>query len=989
MRNYLLTLLVGLLACTRLSASPIFDESTKYRFVCKYYGSGMLALGTNHSSSALLYYSSSLSSADDGWWYIRKGDNGGYTISNAKSGEYITYTGKRQNNVCKGLENTAAVDGTNSEWTFQENGNYLAVVNQGNSNIWFNVRVDGTGILGSYSGSSADNELFTIYDEKGNAVSGTTGGGGDSTENDFSASKGMTEEGEYWERTGLDFPVVCTDDTSDPVLYSIVNLRKTTYVYNSGYQLEQTTDPSSRTKFYFVKQGSNVQIFTQSGSYVSTSYPSYYQTYQMGLSVNSYGTTGNTWNFAWSDADAYSGYAIGKMDNLESTGGQGGFGGGYGFNQQSEYRYWNDYNGAAIGLYDVDDGSLFVFTSADSRHLDYLRENGITFDGSSVPTASTVNSALDSIRLDDKALVYDKNAKMYYYPLPDDLRQGGAFSPKFTYKLKTAYEGYSVTIDGQSPAAADSTITITDPTCERTYTVALVGADGTEVTTSKLQFSYMPLVEITATGSFNGSYYTTGTIRVTSQITEGYDSTFIAAYKYRGASAQNYAKKSFAVKLRDDAGRSVDRKLIGLRSDNNWILDAMAIDRNCMNNRVATDLWNDFSTDPYYKSKEKKARTGTRGQFVELFVNGKYHGIYCMTEKLDRKQLKLKKYVAASESTTGEEEVHGLLYKSYDWGYETFMGHNSGSKYFPLTAPESYTNTLGKETYASQFEFKYPDYEEEAVDWAPLYNAIKFVATSTQTTFDSKVKDYFDYPVLRDYYLFLDVMLATDNHGKNMFYYVYDRKGEYGDKLGLCPWDLDGTFGRNWAGSSSYTSDATQDFDDFLWENEHGQLTIYYKLNTSTAIPWDDDLKARYAELRPTAFNPDNLVNRFESYAALFEESGADGREEVRWPTYHSGIQNCVSYTTNWIRSRITALDEKYGFDPIASSVNSAVSDAYLNVSGSQGAITFTAGSPRSVSIYNAAGALVRTVSLGQGFHVERGFQPGVYVAAGRKVVVR
>lgn len=95
-----------------------------------------------------------------------------------------------------------------------------------------------------------------------------------------------------------------------------------------------------------------------------------------------------------------------------------------------------------------------------------------------------------------------------------------------------------------------------------------------------------------------------------------------------------------------------------------------------------------------------------------------------MTEKLDRKQLKLKKYDAV------KKVVHGLLYKSKDWCYETFMGHESGDKTYPGTDPESYTNTLGKERWTS-FEQKYPDYEKEAVEWEPLYNAVKYVAKST------------------------------------------------------------------------------------------------------------------------------------------------------------------------------------------------------------------------------------------------------------------
>ncbi len=68
-------------------------------------------------------------------------------------------------------------------------------------------------------------------------------------------------------------------------------------------------------------------------------------------------------------------------------------------------------------------------------------------------------------------------------------------------------------------------------------------------------------------------------------------------------------------------GDSTDGKLLkGMRSDNKWILDAMFVDASRMCNRVSTDLWNDFAAAPYYADQEPKARTGTRGRFVEMIL---------------------------------------------------------------------------------------------------------------------------------------------------------------------------------------------------------------------------------------------------------------------------------------------------------------------------------------------------------------------------------
>ena len=126
--------------------------------------------------------------------------------------------------------------------------------------------------------------------------------------------------------------------------------------------------------------------------------------------------------------------------------------------------------------------------------------------------------------------------------------------------------------------------------------------------------------------------------------------------RYRGASSLIYDKKNYAVKLTDANGEDMDAALLGMRSDNSWILDAMAADMARMRNRVSTDLWLALSTRPYYANLEPSMVNGTHGEFVEVTVNGAYWGIYCLTEKVDRKQLKAKKYK--------DNTVRGVLYKA-------------------------------------------------------------------------------------------------------------------------------------------------------------------------------------------------------------------------------------------------------------------------------------------------------------------------------------
>lgn len=1019
MKKFLLFFL-SLLAIGTAQAAPNFKANTKYRISCKKFNSsnsyGSVVIGSNHSKLVELYYDSGNSYSDDSWWYINKSGNG-YVIVNAKSGQYLTFT-TTKNYRTKYVTLTNAASGNESQWIFDINEDGyagIASASEGNgSGYHFNVRIDGTNLFGAYRANYYDeNELFKIYDEQGNNVlldnsgsSGETGGGsggetgGEGTDDFNATTYGKTSYGEYWERTQLKQPIVYTTSVADPVLYSIANLRTGRYVGVGTSMNTKTTcltevySASDRTQFYFVQSGTGVQIFTKDGQYVSTNYPTPDNSVsdkRAGLSVVNGTPNGNLWGFGWT-TNTYSGYTITKLDNLSAT-------------DATQYKYnsWNDYsldnntgssNVHEVGLYEGNDaGSSFVFTSADLRHAKYLQNKGIDFGLDVTPKAFA--EAFDSLRINDKQLVYDGKGNAYFATLPEGMRNGGDYTAKVTYKLKaTNAEGYTLKVNGQEPDA-DGYVTFDNVDCETLYPIELTNASENVDLSAKIRFTFLPIVELNCS-SVNSKAYTTGSLRVTDPASLGYDSLMIAAFKYRGASSSNYPKRSYAIKLRDENGNSVDRKLLGYRSDNNWILDAMYIDLACMRNRVATDLWNAFECKPYYADREKKVRTGTRGKFVEVILNGQWWGLYCMTEKMDRKQLKLKKFVPAAQSTTGENEVHGVLYKSNQWTYEVFMGHESNDDndnkqvIYPHKKVSDYKNILGQETWC-EYEFKYPDYEDEAVEWRPLHDAANMVATSFILNIDS-VKSRFDYPMLRDYYLFIDLLLATDNHGKNLFWYAYDTQGPEGDKLSLAPWDLDGTFGQDWDGVITNTKDVTLDFDTYIKDYEHGQFAIFDLIKSRSE--WQQDLKDRYAELRiKGVISGDSIANRFANYASLFEASLADQREQNMWSkTYHSrhkDIQGGATYAESWIRRRVNWLDQKYGFDAAVTAINEAKAEAYFAALGGVGCISVNAGRAQPVRIYNIAGQLVRNAQVGSGVTTINGIPAGIYVVNGTKVMVK
>lgn len=411
----------------------------------------------------------------------------------------------------------------------------------------------------------------------------------------------------------------------------------------------------------------------------------------------------------------------------------------------------------------------------------------------------------------------------------------------------------------------------------------------------------LPIVQL-YTDEAVGSVYSLGRIAVT-EPGDAPTEILLSNLKLRGDYASRVVKKAYAVKLKDvDGESSLNKSYFGLRSDNNWILDAMFIDPARMRNRVSTDLWLDFSKPTYYAANEPKMINGTRGKFVEVFLNDSYNGLYCMTEKIDRKQLNLRKLKYSPDSTVITQR--GALYKASSWSIGTQLGNpiTWGTNILP-----DYDNN--SETWTA-FDVKYPDLGDgEPIDWKACYYAAKVPHWQIpDDQFIPNITTYFDLPVFIDYYLFLDLMLASDNHGKNYYLSVYDQT--ISPKTSLTPWDLDGVWGRRWDGTYTRTF-AAQSFETFIVNNEPRQNNLYLRMMADNILGFNDSLKARYRELRGTYFSYNSLMSRFYKYNDLFKLSGSAAREKTRW-ALSTEINTEMTFLSNWITARLNYLDKQY-----------------------------------------------------------------------------
>lgn len=380
--------------------------------------------------------------------------------------------------------------------------------------------------------------------------------------------------------------------------------------------------------------------------------------------------------------------------------------------------------------------------------------------------------------------------------------------------------------------------------------------------------------------------------------------TYSCQVRHRGATSLSYDKPNFALKVTDSIGQDQDVRLIGMRKDNYWILDAMASDFAKMRNRASMDLWLHFSRPPYHQAAEPKAINGYRGRYVEVYVNQEYYGLFCLMERVDRKQLHLRKF-KKEHLELGADSVSLVTVPAYHRGllYKAVNGSGTRTPYFLWQQNEP---DVHKRNYDGM-QGEYPDVTEgEPWAWAPLRDNIYFMAAKTSTTFNRNIASYFDLPVFIDYILFIDLLYANDNVGKNTLCWFYDQSSD-DQRIGLTPWDLDTSWGRNYMGSrvdaSSVLSNKT---------NVDTRLSRWY-------TGYADTLALRYGQLRDSLWSERLLCRHFDRYFWLFSVTQAYERDRTRWSASNCKTRPLADeqeYIHQWIHDRLTYLDAVYGYTP-------------------------------------------------------------------------
>lgn len=331
----------------------------------------------------------------------------------------------------------------------------------------------------------------------------------------------------------------------------------------------------------------------------------------------------------------------------------------------------------------------------------------------------------------------------------------------------------------------------------------------------------------------------------------------------RGATTMNYEKAGYKLNL------DHKKSFLGMRKDDDWILNALYDDEGLIHNKLSYQVWQEIASSNSVANDE-----GISMEYVELFVDQEYRGIYGLSERIDKKSASL--------------SSHDILYK---YRSQEFA---SKADFYPC----------GQEPESPIVTIEYPkDFDDS--DWNPMRTWISMFNTE-QTPDYEKAKSLLNMENAIDYNLFNQLIYGMDNIMKNVYFKAeYQSNGSY--QFIKIPWDLNMTWGNSWV------DDYNCGFNRYKEENitsSGGFSEDMLSLYQVTPPEISEQLLTRWQELRQEIITPESIIQMLDQELAYLHGSGAYARNLQKWPPTCDHWQESQLY--EYIYGRIAFLDSYY-----------------------------------------------------------------------------
>lgn len=351
----------------------------------------------------------------------------------------------------------------------------------------------------------------------------------------------------------------------------------------------------------------------------------------------------------------------------------------------------------------------------------------------------------------------------------------------------------------------------------------------------------------------------------------------------RGNTSKEYEKKSLRLKLKkeksDGSFQKTNKNLLGIRSDDDWILNSLYADNSRIRDKLCMDLWQETGA----RSNPYGANFGMQAEYAEVVINGGYAGLYLLTHPIDAKQLNMPR--VSKQLEAGQTVVERIYKKKYTaaWKAEDFTGE----------LPDQ-----NLKNYRGGFFLKGDTVLGDTAEWQPLYEMAKCIEAD-DATFRRTIGQLADTENIADNWLFFQAIGGFDNENKNVYYIVRNKNEKsYGYFI---PWDLNLSFGSVYADNTYYSEESMEEVHTPV-RFEPGMRMV--TLDAANSRKYVADTWSRW---RSGAFDTERLLARMDDLQQELISSGAMERETARWPNGNANVD--LSLMKEYARQRMEFVD--------------------------------------------------------------------------------
>ena len=179
--------------------------------------------------------------------------------------------------------------------------------------------------------------------------------------------------------------------------------------------------------------------------------------------------------------------------------------------------------------------------------------------------------------------------------------------------------------------------------------------------------------------------------------------------------------------------------------------------------------------------------------------------------------------------------------------------------------------------------------------WDALYEYLDFAIYASDEDFKTWIFSRIDKGSVIDYFIFINIIKAVDNYGKNIIMTKHDKTSSFL----MIPWDLDATWGRRW---DSYCVSAVSILTNRFYE----------RLFTLDPEGFTESLKLRWNEVRNTLVDEETIFGKIAQYKTVLVLSGAIDRENKVWPSHPLNLYWEEYEMQQWYSTRLLYLDNYF-----------------------------------------------------------------------------